>query len=47
MMIWRLLASVLGDRRQPQIKKHEQDRRGRSMATVSVISVIPCCVAVG
>ena len=24
MMIWRLLASVLGDRRQPQIMKHEQ-----------------------
>ena len=24
MMIWRLLASVLRDRRQPQIMKHEQ-----------------------
>ena len=24
MMIWRLLASVLGDRWQPQIMKHEQ-----------------------
>ena len=24
MMIWRLLASVLGSRRQPQIMKHEQ-----------------------
>jgi hypothetical protein len=37
-MIRRLLASVLGDRRQPQIMKHEQAMNDRSKADTTRVS---------